>query len=217
MAKSKFGKFFITETSPNPLHPQTRNRISNFPWQNTLYINEELQKIKGVLYLETNIVLRPTAAGEEEGSKPHYHPFDEYLMFLGMDPVDPSNLGGEVEFWIEEEKHIITKTCAIFVPKGIYHCPFYIRKVNRPFMFITTGNTSKYAHMAFSDDPKYAKYMFLDEIAEFTVGRKKYKITRTYADYLRWLNDKTRETSLKDAEEDIPAPKTSRSRKKKAA
>jgi hypothetical protein len=217
MAKSKYSKFFITETSPNPLHPQTRNKVSNFPWMNTLYINEELQKVKGVLYLETNIVLRPIAGGEEEGSKPHYHPFDEYLMFLGMDPDDPFKLGGEVEFWIEEEKHIITRTCAIFVPKGIYHCPFYIRKVDRPFMFITTGNTSKYAHMAFSDDPKYSKYMFLDEIAEFTVGGKKHKITRTYADYLRWLNDKTRETSLKDAAEDIPTPKTSRNRKKKAA
>jgi lysine/ornithine N-monooxygenase len=83
-------------------------------------------------------------------------------------------------------------------------------------MFITTGNTSKYAHMAFSDDPKYSKYMFLDEIAEFTVGGKKHKITRTYADYLRWLNDKTRETSLKDAVTDIASPKTVRTRKKKA-
>ena len=217
MAKRKYDKFFITETSPNPLHPQTRNRVSNFPWQNTLYINEELQKVKGVLYLETNIVLRPIGGGEEEGSKPHYHPFDEYLMFLGMDPDDPFELGGEVEFWIEEEKHIITRTCALFVPKGIYHCPFYIRKVKRPFMFITTGNTSKYAHMAFSDHPKYAKYMFLDEIAEFTVGGKKHKITKTYADYLRWLNENMRETSLKDAATGSPSAKPIRARRKKAA
>ena len=217
MAKPKYDKFFITETSPNPLHPQTRNRVSNFPWQNTLYVNEELQKVKGVLYLETNIVLRPIEGGEEEGSKPHYHPFDEYLMFLGMDPDDPFELGGEVEFWIEEEKHIITRTCAIFVPRGIFHCPFYIRKVARPFMFITTGNTSKYAHMAFSDDPKYSKYMFLDEVAEFTLGGKKHKITKTYADYLRWLNDSTREASLKGATMDSPQVKPGRARRKKAA
>ena len=217
MAKRRYDKFFITETSPNPLHPQTRNRVSNFPWQNTLYINEELQKTKGVLYLETNIVLRPIAGGEEEGSKPHCHPFDEYLMFLGMDADDPFRLGGEVEFWIEEEKHIITETCAIFVPKGIYHCPFYIRKVDRPFMFITTGNTSKYAHMAFSDDPKYANYMFLDEIAEFTVGGKKHKITKTYADYLRWLNENTRETSLNNAATDRAPVQVSHARRKKVA
>ena len=217
MARRRYDKFFITETSPNPLHPQTRNRVSNFPWQNTLYINEELQKVKGVLYLETNIVLRPNAGGEEEGSKPHCHPFDEYLMFLGMDPDDPSELGGAVEFWIEEEKHLITKTCAIFVPKGIFHCPFYIRKVGRPFMFITTGNTSKYAHMAFSDDPKYASYMFLDEIAEFTVGGKKHRITKTYADYLHWLSGNTRETSLNNAATDRAPVQVSRARRKKVA
>jgi hypothetical protein len=84
-------------------------------------------------------------------------------------------------------------------------------------MFITTGNTSKYAHMAFSDDPKYSKYMFLDEVAEFTVGGKKHKITKTYADYLRWLNDRTREASLNDAATDGPPARASRARKKKAA
>jgi len=194
MAENKYGKYFITETPPNPLHPQTRDKESEFPWQNTLYISGELEgKVKDAPYLETNIVLRPASEDAEGGGRPHYHNFDEYLLFLGMDPDDPFELGGEVEFWLEDEKHIITKTCAMFVPRGVYHCPFYIRRVDRPFMFITTGNTSKYAHMKFSDDPKYANYRYLDEIAEFTLGGEKYQITKTHAEYLRWRSEKDRE------------------------
>jgi hypothetical protein len=194
MAVSKYGKYFITETPPNPLHPQNRNKVSDLPWMNTLWINEELQgKVKGALYMETNLVLRTQTGGLESGGKPQSHDWDEYLVFLGTNPEDPFDLGGEVEFWMEGEKHIITKTCAIFVPRGVYHCPFYIRRVDRPFVFITTGNTVKYSHQSFSDDPKYAKYDYFDEIAEFSLGGEKYQITKTYADYLRWRSEKNRE------------------------
>jgi hypothetical protein len=194
MAKSKYDKFFITETPPNPLHPQNRNIVSEFPWVNTLWINEELQgKLKGAFYMETNMVLRAQEGGPESGGRPQNHDWDEYLIFLGTDPEDPFDLGGEVEFWVEDEKHVITKTCAIFIPRGVYHTPFYMRKVNRPFMFITTGNTLKYSHFSFSDDPRYADYGALDEITEFTLGGKKHKMTRTYADYLAWRAKQDRE------------------------
>lgn len=194
MAETKYGKYFIAETQPNPLHPQTRNKVSDFPWTNTLYINDELQgKVKGACYLETNLVVRPTTGGPEGGGRPHNHDWDEYLIFLGTDPEDPFDLGGEVEFWMGDEKHIITKTTAMFVPRGVYHCPFYIRRVDRPFVFLTTGNTLKYRHFSFSDDPKYAKYMYLDEVAEFSLGGVEYQITKTYADYLRWLSEKSQE------------------------
>lgn len=194
MAEFKYGKYYITETPPNPLHPQNRNKVSDLPWMNTLWINEELQgKVKGALYMETNLVLRTQTGGLESGGKPQNHDWDEYLVFLGTDPEDPTDLGGEVEFWMEDEKHIITKTCAIFVPRGVYHCPLYIRRVDRPFVFITTGNTVKYSHQSFSDDPKYAKYDYFDEIAEFSLGGEKYQITKTYADYLRWQSEKNRE------------------------
>jgi hypothetical protein len=194
MAESKYGKYFITETPPNPFHPQNRNKVSDVPWMNTLWINEELQgKVKGALYMETNLVLRAHTGGPESGGKPQAHDWDEYLVFLGTDPEDPFDLGGEVEFWLEDEKHVITKTCALFVPRGVYHCPFYIRRVDRPFVFITTGNTVKYSHQSYSDDPKYAEYGYYDEIAEFSLGGEKYKITKSYAEYLRWQNERNRE------------------------
>ena len=192
--KDKYGKYFITETNPNPLHPWTRQKDSEFPWWNTLYISGELDgKIPGIPYMETNIVLRAAPKkGPEDGGRPHYHNFNEYLLFHGLDPDDPFDLGGEVEFWVEDEPHIITKTCALYIPAGVYHCPFFINKVDRPFIFITTGNTPKYAHMHFSDDPKYKDFRYLDEIAEIELGGKKYQITKTMAEFIEWQAGKFR-------------------------
>lgn len=145
MTENKYGKYFITETPPNPRHPQNRAKGSNVPWDNSLYISEELNgTVKGAFYLETNMVMRTGTI--DLVSTSHSHPFDEYLIFLGTNPDDLFDLGGEVEFWVGDEKHMITKTCAVFVPGGVPHCPLFIHRVDRPFMFVTTGPTLGYGY-----------------------------------------------------------------------
>jgi hypothetical protein len=144
VAQNKYDKYFITETPPNPGMPDNRTKGNTVPWENTLYISEELNgKVPKAYYLETNMVVRTGTI--DLLSKSHSHAFDEYLMFLGTDPEDQFALGGEVEFWLGGEKHMITRTCAVFVPGGLSHCPIYFRRVDRPFMFITTGNTLGYS------------------------------------------------------------------------
>jgi len=138
MAESKYGKYIITETPPNPKHPQSRNIVSDVPWCDSLYVDKELDgKVPGAYYLETCMVLR--TGSRDELMVSHAHDFDEYLLFLGMNPEDQFDLGGEVELWLGDEKHMITRTCAVFAPAGLPHCPLVVHKVDRPFMFITTG------------------------------------------------------------------------------
>lgn len=145
MANTKYGKYFITETPPNPRHPETRLKGNPMPWENTLYISDGLNGlVPDAPYLETNMVLRVSPA--EVVGKPHSHDFGEYLIFLGTDPEDQFELGGEVELWVGDEKHMITKSTAVYVPGGIPHCPLYIRRVDRPFMFITTASAVGYRH-----------------------------------------------------------------------
>jgi len=190
----KFDKYFITETPPNPLHPQTRNKVSDFPWRNLpISVNGELDgTLPGAFWIEPNIVMRTNEGGPETGTKPHVHDFDEYLLFMSFDPDDTENLGGEVELWMEEEKHIFTKTTLVFIPRGFYHCPLYIRKVDRPFGFIAIANTPKYFHRGFSEDLKYKDYITLDEITTVELGGKKTQITKTFTEYLQWINEKNR-------------------------
>jgi hypothetical protein len=150
MPESRYAKYFITKTPPNPNHPQNMDRDSDVPWWCSLFISEELGgAVPDAFYLETGMVLRTGTI--ELLRESHSHPFDEYLLFHRTDPEDQLDLGGEVEFWMGDEKHVITKTCAVFVPKGMPHCPLVFTRVDRPFVFITTGNTLGYQY---EDDPR---------------------------------------------------------------
>jgi hypothetical protein len=74
----------------------------------------------------------------------HTHDTDEIIGFFGNNPKDPYDLGGEIEIWLEDEKYILTKSCLIFVPKGMKHCPLVIRKVDRPIFHFTTVTEGQY-------------------------------------------------------------------------
>ncbi len=63
---------------------------------------------------------------------------------IGSDPENPRDLGGEVEFWLEDEKYMLTKSCLIFVPKGLRHCPLRVVKADRPILFLAFSVTGKY-------------------------------------------------------------------------
>ncbi len=68
----------------------------------------------------------------------HVHEHDEIVGFFGSDPHDPTRLGGEIEFWLEDEQYILTQSCLIFAPKGMRHGPLVIRRVDSPIFHLTT-------------------------------------------------------------------------------
>jgi hypothetical protein len=53
-------------------------------------------------------------------------------------------LGGEVEFWLEDEKYLLTKSCLIFAPKGLKHCPLRVIRVDRPIFHFTVVTGGEY-------------------------------------------------------------------------
>ena len=83
-------------------------------------------------------------ATEEEGSPSHTHDFDEVVGFFGSDTDNPSDLCGEVEFWLEDEKYLLTKSCMIYCPAGIRHCPLRVVRADKPIFFLAVSLTSKY-------------------------------------------------------------------------
>lgn len=66
----------------------------------------------------------------------HAHEFDEVLLFIGSDAENPDDLGGTAEISLDGEKHVINKTSAIFIPKGMKHCPLFRTQVNKPWLLI---------------------------------------------------------------------------------
>jgi hypothetical protein len=75
---------------------------------------------------------------------PHSHDFDEVIGFGGTNRNYPRELGGEIEFLMGGEKHLITKTCLIFVPKGVNHCPVTFNRIDTPIFMFEAANNLNY-------------------------------------------------------------------------
>jgi hypothetical protein len=85
-----------------------------------------------------------TAKGNIE--EEHSHDFDEVIGFIGAKgQKEPHELGGEVEISLGGEKYAITRSCLIWVPKGLKHCPLRINRIDSPCLAFTVGMTDKYS------------------------------------------------------------------------
>jgi hypothetical protein len=72
------------------------------------------------------------------GHPPHIHKDAELLFHIGMNPDDPTDLGGVVDFYMgpELERHVITKSTVVFIPPNCIHAPWIPLKTYRPWIFI---------------------------------------------------------------------------------
>jgi hypothetical protein len=69
---------------------------------------------------------------------PHVHKNDEFLIFLGAELPDLcSSFDAEIDLWMGEEmeKHTITSTTVVFIPKGVQHAPLNFRAIRKPVLF----------------------------------------------------------------------------------
>lgn len=73
--------------------------------------------------------------------EPHAHDFHETLCFIGGDPENITDLGADIEFTLDGEKHRIRTAAAVSIPKGMVHCPIVIKKVRKPFVFLEISLT----------------------------------------------------------------------------
>lgn len=142
MAESKYAKYIITETKPDLKLPEFRRRTADVRADmETRLIHLDDDVIKGAFYVECLWFWKGADAVLVEA---HTHNFDEVITFFGTNPEDPHDLGGEIELWLGDEKHLLTKSCLVFVPKGLKHCPLIIKRVDRPIFHFTAGPTGIY-------------------------------------------------------------------------
>jgi hypothetical protein len=151
VAKTKYGKYIVSELKqPNeeaPWSPPNLGGVAKGKGGRVLYLDSDI--VPGAFYTECVWVMpRPTGApapgGRKAGTEPHTHDYDEIIAFIGTNNDDPYDLGAEVELWLGDEKHIITRTSVVFIPAGLKHCPLTFLKINRPVFHFTTGPGKMY-------------------------------------------------------------------------
>ncbi|MFC1921113.1 hypothetical protein ACFLYQ_05255 [Chloroflexota bacterium] len=138
MAETKWGKNILTELKLPEAMEERAEQYAKFATR-ILWLDENV--VPGSFQLGISWYLRPP---ENQMAGSHSHDTDEIIAFFGSDPDNPNDLGGEIELWIEDEKHIITKSALCFIPAGVEHCPLKVLRVDRPILHFTTVTTGKY-------------------------------------------------------------------------
>ncbi len=142
--KPDYGKNIVYTPAPPPETPPEATNLGQQPADMLKQITYlDSQVVPGAYYAECSWLYKayPDIVWVTE----HTHDADEVFGLYGSDPANPNELNGEIELWIGGERHVITKSCLIFVPKGVKHCPLKILRVDKPIFFFTTMPAHKYA------------------------------------------------------------------------
>ena len=138
MSDSKYGKYIVTDL----IVPEEKKKIeadyAKYA-KRILWMDENV--VKGAFHMNTAWYLKEATTLED---KPHVHDADEIIGFFSNDPDNPYDLDGELEMWMEDEKHIITKSAMLFVPAGMKHCPLILKRVGRPIFHFTVVPGGQY-------------------------------------------------------------------------
>ncbi len=157
MAESKYGKYVVSELklaskkSPPRQGPNPHDipKIGEGGRIQLLYLDSEI--IKNARYAECVWIMPGGELPKTAESHAHTHEFDEVVTFIGNNVEAPYDLGGEIEMWLEGEPQILTKSCLLFIPRGMKHCPLIIRRVDRPIFHTAMGTGGIYRHKIIGD------------------------------------------------------------------
>ncbi|MBN1366298.1 MAG: hypothetical protein JW967_00015 [Dehalococcoidales bacterium] len=107
--------------------------------------------------------------------KPMVHDFDQIIAFMGGNIDDPLDLGAEIEFCLGEEleKHIITQTSIVYIPRGMVHAPLNFKRIDKPILYQNIALTKVYGRKLREDDGTWTKYMTMEEESKLRMAAKK--------------------------------------------
>jgi len=94
--------------------------------------------------------------GTKIGPQPHIHPFDELFAFFGTNFDDPTDLGVEIEFWLEDQPMVFDKSCIVYLPAGMKHSPINMKQLDKPVFHFSMGYTPLYDYSIMNENGKYA-------------------------------------------------------------
>ena len=137
-------KNMLTVDKKNPVYPAYRHDMESRFVKRALQLDAET--VPGAeFYSEAKWIVPGDTS--KEGIlffDSHTHTFGELIGFFGYDYENILDLGAEIEFTVDNEKHLITKSFAAFIPAGIQHGPLIVRSVRKPIFHMMAADTGIY-------------------------------------------------------------------------
>jgi hypothetical protein len=124
VATTKYGKYFIRGPKPG--------ETNEFQKRYTVSLDDDV--IKGSFFFNGTFMSPKYSTGIHG---PHTHPYSEVLLFQGLDPDNPTELGWDLEIHMgrEFELHTVTQTSVIYIPPKFVHCPI-ISRMKKPVFHV---------------------------------------------------------------------------------
>ena len=93
----------------------------------------------------------------------YVHGFDDYLGFMGSNPLDIREFEAEVWMFLGEERErlIIDSPIFLHIPSGKLHCPLYFKRIDKPIFFIHSFAS-----------PAYIRQVIPTELSELVTGEE---------------------------------------------
>ena len=73
----------------------------------------------------------------------HAHDYDEIIMNIGSNPHNPEDLGCEVVGFLGNDRHTLSNTSAIFIPRNVEHGMVSVSKFRQPYMHMAIKLNAK--------------------------------------------------------------------------
>ena len=127
-SEGKYGKYIVQQLhEPGHITDEFRAQYVKFA-RRILYMDTNV--VPGAFQMNTSWYHNCTPKDELHGE--HTHDFPEMIGFYGSDPDNPNELNAEIEFFIEGEKHLLTKSSLIYMPPDVKHLPLAVVKISKP-------------------------------------------------------------------------------------
>lgn len=137
MANNQYSQYVVQDLRTPPFKPESIANYAKFA-KRILWMDGNV--VPGAYQMNCSWYMKAT----DFAPGAHTHTYDELIGFFGSNPEDPYDLGGEIEFWIEDEKFMLTRSTMIFVPKNLKHCPMILHRIDRPVFHFTSVNGAEY-------------------------------------------------------------------------
>ncbi|MEM2522305.1 MAG: hypothetical protein QXW82_04020, partial [Candidatus Bathyarchaeia archaeon] len=107
------------------------------------------------------------------------HPYDELLVFAGIDTSDITKMHGEVSIEIGEnpEEYVFNEPTVVVIPKGTPHGPIRVNSLDQPIMHYLVGLGPEYKAMSIPKKAKSTEKKYAHLIKKFKSS------TRTLSQY----------------------------------
>jgi hypothetical protein len=107
-------------------------------------ITVDNEAVPGAQFCADTKWILPGAKGDIKLCDSHTHQFGEMIGFYGFNYDNIQDLGAEIEITIDNEKNILDRSFAAYVPPGVQHGPIIVRNVQRPIFWVSSARAPRY-------------------------------------------------------------------------